>query len=83
VVYLIDINLKEAIRELRKLNPDSLIIKMNANDLIKEIEREDKNKQNFKEWALKKFYPIVWNQKQTDKNISKCLKLQELKGGLR
>lgn len=75
MVYLIDINLKEAIRELRKLNPDSLIIKMNANDLIKEIEREDKNKQNFKEWALKKFYPIVWNQEQIDKNISKCLKV--------
>ena len=46
---------------------------MKAQDLINEIEREQKNQIDIKEFALKKFYPIVWIQKQTDLNLKECV----------
>jgi hypothetical protein len=47
---------------------------MIAQDLINEIETEQKNQIDIKEYALKKFYPNIWIQKQTDLNLTKCLK---------
>jgi hypothetical protein len=46
--------------------------KQNAQDLINEIEREG-NQIDIKEFALKKFYPILWIQKQTDLNLRECV----------
>ena len=42
-------------------------------DLINEIEREEIKQENFKEWAFKKFYSELWNQRQASINLSSVI----------